>query len=188
MPPRFPQHDALPPVVEKAIERMMAQQEPYPLLVFGPAYEILRFNHGAERLVSALVGRELADEENLYALLFDPCGLRAAVIDWELLARSMIARLHREALVEAHDARYAALLERVLAYPGVPSAWAKPDLSMRLAPTLELSLRWRDRVLSFLTTVTVFSAPQEIAIAETRIESFFPLDDTTRDACEELAR
>jgi hypothetical protein len=41
--------------------------------------------------------------------------------------------------------------------------------------------------LSFLTTVTTFSAPQNVTIEELKIESYFPLDDRTVRACEKLA-
>jgi hypothetical protein len=42
--------------------------------------------------------------------------------------------------------------------------------------------------LAFLTTVTVFNAPQNVTLDELRIESYFPLDDATARACERLAQ
>ena len=60
------------------------------------------------------------------------------------------------------------------------------DVSAPLAPTLTLELQRDDLSLSFLGTVTVFSAPQEVALEELRIESFFPLDERTAAACAQL--
>jgi hypothetical protein len=51
-------------------------------------------------------------------------------------------------------------------------------------PTLSLRLRRDALDLAFLTTLTVFSAPQNIALEELRIESYFPLDEATARACE----
>ncbi len=45
-----------------------------------------------------------------------------------------------------------------------------------------------DLELAFLTTLTEFSAPQNATLDELRIESYLPLDDRTRRACQELAR
>lgn len=37
------------------------------------------------------------------------------------------------------------------------------------------------------TTLTSFSAPQNVTLEELRIESYFPLDDATARFCEELS-
>ena len=67
-----------------------------------------------------------------------------------------------------------------------------------LDPPLPQTLRTRLRLLplllqvpdgpelGFLTTVTVFNAPQNVTLAELRLEQFFPLDDDTARRCEEL--
>lgn len=41
----------LPPAIAQAIERMMAQQEPYPLVVMNRGYEVLRANAATFRLL-----------------------------------------------------------------------------------------------------------------------------------------
>ena len=43
------------------------------------------------------------------------------------------------------------------------------------------------RRVGFLTTTTVFNAPQDVGLEELRIESYFPLDTATARACEQLA-
>ena len=40
---------------------------------------------------------------------------------------------------------------------------------------------------TFLVTVTVFSAPQQVALDELRIEACFPLDLETQRTCARLA-
>jgi transcriptional regulator with XRE-family HTH domain len=190
-PPRFPEGAAVPPAVERALARMMSQHEPFPLMVLSGSYDVLRSNRAAGALFSRLLdGRPPLAVLNPFHLVFDPAQLRPFVVGWERLARTMLARLQRETLQRHAESPLGALFERVLAYPGVERGWLRPDVSAPLEPTLTLELRRDDVALSlrFLGTVTAFSAPQEVALEELRIESFFPLDTDTAVACERLLR
>jgi transcriptional regulator with XRE-family HTH domain len=185
--PRFAEGEAVPQFVEGALVRMMSQHEPYPLAVLSGGYDVVRSNRGAEALFGRLLdGRATPAVLNPFDLVFDPAQLRPFVVRWERLARTMLARLQRETLHRAPDPRLAVLLQRVLAYPGVERSWLRPDFSAPLPPTFTLELQRDDLSLSFLGTVTIFSAPHEVALEELRIESFFPLDAGTAVACERL--
>lgn len=186
--PRFSERDAISASVEPALERMMSQQEPFPLTVLSGGYDVLRSNRAAQALFTRLLeGRARPTTMNPFHLVFDPQLLRPFVVGWERLARTMLARLHRETLHRNPGSRLDALLERVLAYPGVERAWLAPDFSAPMEPTVTIEFQRDDLSLAFLGTVTVFSAPQETALEELRIESFFPLDARTAAACEALA-
>ena len=180
----------LPPAVERAIERMMAQHEPFPLVVFDRKYDIVRLNGGAARLLPLFVADPAALEPpaNAMVLLFDPRGVRPYVEDWPQAARAMLARLHREVLASGGDAELGALLQRMLEFPGVPASWRQPDLEVPSEPTLAVRLRRDATRVAFLTTVTTFSAPQNVALEELHLESWFPLDDETSRVCAGLAR
>jgi transcriptional regulator with XRE-family HTH domain len=190
-PPRFPEPEltAIAPAVELAIARMMQQQEPYPLAVLSADYDIIRSNTAANVLFSHFLAEpvHLPTPFNPFSLVFDPRYARPFVVDWEGVAHKMLARLHRETLQQREDGRLWALLDRVLGYPDVPRAWRQPDLSSPVASTLEIRLRRGDLDVGFLTTVTVFSAPQQVTLDELRIESYFPLDEQTQSTCERLA-
>jgi transcriptional regulator with XRE-family HTH domain len=184
---RFAEGEALSPSVEQALERMMSRHEPFPLTVLSGGYDVVRSNRGAQVLFRCLLdGREPPAMLNTFDLVFDPAQLRPFVVHWERLARTMLARLQRETLFRDPDFRLSKLLQRVLAYPGVERSWLRPDVSEPLEPTVILELQRDDLSLSFLGTVTVFSAPQEVALEELRIESFFPLDAGTAAACERM--
>jgi transcriptional regulator with XRE-family HTH domain len=187
--PRFAESAAVPGAVERALERMMSQHDPYPLTVLSGSYDVVRSNRGAEALFRRLLeGRAPPAVLNPFHLVFDPAQLRPFVVRWERLARTMLARLQRDTLHRNPDPRVGALLQRILAYPGVERSWLRPDFSTPLEPTLTLELLRDDLSLSFLGTVTVFSAPQEVALEELRIESFFPVDAGTAAACARLLR
>ena len=173
--------------VESAISRMMAQHEPYPMLVIDRWYDVRLMNRGARTLIGSCVPRDRTGPFNALAALFDPDALRPYVLDWDGTAREIVSRLHREVLHRSDDVRLVTLLDQVLRYPGVPESWRHPDLSRPAPPTLNLRFRVNDHTAAFLVTVTSFSAPQNVTLDELRIESCFPLDDATGIVCERLA-
>ena len=152
-------------------------------------YRIVRSNSAASRLFELFVQEPARATEplDMFSLLFDPGLARPFVLEWEQLAGKMLARLHREVLHSGGDSRLASLLERALRFPGVHAQWRRPELSTRIDSTLEVWLQRGDLRAGFMTTITVFSAPRLVTLEELRIESYFPLDETTRSTCERLA-
>jgi transcriptional regulator with XRE-family HTH domain len=180
--------EALPPEADWAIARMLAQQEPYPLAVLSAGHDIVRINGAGRRMLQAFVAdpARLPDQPNMFDLVFDPALARPFIANWAELGRHMLSRLQREALQSSGGTAPARLLERALSQPGVPDDWRRPDFGLALGSTLTLRLRRGGTALNFLTTITTFSSPQLVTLQELRIESYFPLDDTTRSACERL--
>jgi transcriptional regulator with XRE-family HTH domain len=182
--------DGLPDGVGQAIERMLKQHEPFPMTVLDRHYRVLRTNEGATRVLARFVADPSAMPAplNVFALLFDPRLARPFIVDWEHVARAMTARLHREVLMRSGDADLAALLRSLFEYPNVPETWRQPDFSVPSDATLTLRLKRGDLALAFLTTLTVFNAPQNVTLEELCLESYFPLDEATTQACMRLAR
>src|SRR6185436_18225935 len=108
-----------------------------------------------------------------FHLLFDPRLARRFVVDWDRVARALLSRLHRESLGRPSDAELSALIRSLFEFPDVPEAWRQPDFSFPSEPSLTLRLRRDDLELAFLTTVTVFNAPQNVTLEELRLESYF---------------
>jgi len=189
--PRFPEPElgAISSAINWAIERMLQQQEPYPLTLLATDYRIVRRNCAASRLFELFVQEPALAVEplDMFSLLFDPGLARPFVVEWEQLASKMLARLHREMLHSGGDSRLASLLDRALGFPGVNAQWRRPDFSTSIDSTLEVWLQRGDLRVGFMTTITVFSAPQLVTLEELRIESYFPLDEATRSMCERLA-
>lgn len=101
--------------------------------------------------------------------------------------QATLLRLQREVLQNPADRELAELLEELLAYPDVPEDWRDPNFSLPSEPTHSVRIRCGDDDLHFLTTLTIFNAPQSMILEELHIESYFPLDETTERVCTEMA-
>jgi len=188
--PRFAEPGAaeLPTEIEAALSQMMAQHEPFPLTVLDVDASVLRANRGAKALFRAFAAEPdaLEPQPDLFSLFFDPRLWRPFVQGWEQVAHAMLARLHRDTLLNP-DPRLLALMDRLLSFPGVPSGWRQPDFSAPVGPTATFRLERSALAVGFLVTVTTFSVPRQVTLDELRIESCFPLDAQTRTACERLS-
>jgi len=185
-----PEATELPPAIERALARMFAVHDPYPITLLDARYDVLRVNDGGARLLARFVRDPSAMPArlNVFRLLFDPRLARSFLVEWERVAHALVARLHRETLVKATDADLQSLLRSLFEYPDVPEEWRRPDFSVPSEPTLSFRLRRDDLELHFLTTLTAFSAPQNVTLEELRVESYFPVDEATERACAALAR
>ncbi len=169
--------------VRRALDFMLAQQEPYPALVVDRHWNLLRQNEAAGRLLALFLDAgalaELPGPPNVVRLTFHPRGLRPYITNWEALAGPLIQQVHREAIGGVPDEGTRRLLEELLAYPGVPGRWRTPDATAQTVPLVPLSLQKGDLALRFFTTIATLGTPQDITLQELRVECFFPADEAT---------
>lgn len=176
--------------VGQAIDYMLTKHDPYPMVVMDSNYNLIKPNQSAIRILQMFVANPNAvtPPVNLLEMIFDPELSRPFIVDWEVSAHKMLARLHRETLEKRHDKELRNLLDRLLVFPGVPSSWCQPDFSFSCEPTATLTLEKDEWRFSFLMTMTSFSAPQNITLEELKIESYFPLDKSTELKCNDLLK
>lgn len=169
--------------VRRALDHLLAQQEPFPALVVDRLWNVQRMNGGAERLFARFYLPRRPPElavANLAHALFHPEGLRHVIVDWPEVAAEFAERLHREAAADLGDHGPRALRDAVLAYPGLPERLRRPRLAEDPAVALPLHLRAPDGAEGrFFTTLTTLGTPLDVTAAELRVESYFPLDDAT---------
>lgn len=170
-------------VVRRALDLMLAQQEPYPAFVVDRRWNLLLANGGARRLVGFLTdaappAAEPAQPINLADALLAPDALRPLIANWRDVALHFVRGVRADAL---HDgtAETAALLERLLAYPGVPRAGELPAADDPHAPVLAMHLVKGDTALRLFTTLATLGVPRDVTVQEIRVECFFPADETT---------
>lgn len=171
--------------VGTAVSHILEHAEPFPLMLFDRAYDLITGNQAATRLF-ALVGFDLDNGPNLLRIAFDPV-LREFMEDWESTAGTMLRRAQRELMHRPSDHQLAQLVADLVETPDIPDDWRTPDLTEASEPAVPLRLRLGPDSLSLLGTVTSFSAPSNVTLEELQIESWIPLDDGTRDWFEQLA-
>jgi transcriptional regulator with XRE-family HTH domain len=138
------------PEVEAArqvVELLMAQLEPYPVLLLDRYWNTLRMNAGARRVLALFPGCDSGTPHNGVRLVFDPKGLHPFIENWEMVAARIIRRVHREAADNLSDETLKRFLEELLSYPDVPSRWRMLDLDDASPPFLTINYKWKNSTL-----------------------------------------
>jgi transcriptional regulator with XRE-family HTH domain len=164
--------------IRDALDRILAQQEPFPAVVVDRRWKLLRANEAALRLVGFLVGPLPAGAEiNLADALVGPAVLRPYLVNWAEIVRYFIRSVEADAVADG-TAETAALLERLLAYEGVAPLMKTPA---GRSGGLVLAMRFRKggTALDLFTTIATLGTPQDVTVQELRIECFFPMDEAT---------
>jgi transcriptional regulator with XRE-family HTH domain len=172
--------------VRRAIEAILAHQEPYPAFVLNRYWDVLMANQAAARIGVFLLDGPRR-HTNMVRQTFDPGDLRAAIANWEEIAGDMIRHLHAEVAAAPGDVTARALLEEALAYPDVPAHWRVRDPDAAPPPLLTVVFHARGRELRFFSTISTFGTAHDVTLDELRIECAFPADDATGELCRRLA-
>ena len=169
-------------MVDKALDYMLAQHEPYPAFVVDRRWNLLRANRGAIALTEFLLGpspTEPAPEPvNLALALMSSNGLRPVIVNWEDVAHYFLRGVQADAQADGASETLG-LLNRLLAQPGVAALSGVPPPTDNQVPVLPIHFRKGDTSLSLFTTIATLGTPRDVTLQEVRIESFFPMDDAT---------
>lgn len=171
----------------RAVELLMTQLEPNPVLVLDRCWNTLRMNAGARRILALFPGCDSGTPHNGPRLVFDPQGLRPFIENWDVVAARIIRRIHREAASNPSDQELQRFLEHLLSYPGVPSRWRMIDLDGVPPPFLTINYRWKDSTLRFFSALTTLGTALDVALQDLRLETLFPADEETRMVMNRLA-
>jgi len=164
--------------VAEAVDRMLAQQEPFPAVALDRHWNLLKANAAAVRLVSFLVGPlPPGSAVNLADALVAPDVLRPYLANWPEVVRHFVRFVEADAAADGMEAT-AALLARLLAYPGVAAAVRRAPPAPA-EPVLAMHFRKDDVELRLFTAIATLGTPRDVTVEELRVESFFPLDAAT---------
>ena len=161
-----------------AVDLLMGQLEPYPVVVLDRYWNTLKMNSGEKRFLALFPGCDSVTLSNVVRLVLDPNGLRPVIQNWESVASRIIRRVHREVIANPSDNKMKSFLDELLSYPNVPSRWL--DLDGASSPFLTIDYKWKNSTLRLFSVLTTFGTAQDVTLQELRIESFFPADETTR--------
>ncbi len=166
--------------VSRAIELLLAKQEPFGALVVDRCWNVLRANAGARRLLDRFLDAEGLPgpiATNAVRATLHPRALRPHVVNWEEVAGIVLDRLERAHLAHPEDDERRALLEEVRAYPDVGRI--APGAPPGGVPAAVLHLRRGADELRLFTLLTTIGTPLDVTAQDITLESFFPADDAT---------
>lgn len=173
--------------VREALDRMLAQQEPFPAVVVDRRWNLLRANRGAAALVGFLVGPpEPGAAVNLADALVAPGALRPHLTNWAEVVRYFVRSVEADAAADG-TAETSALLDRLLGYEGVRAVMASDGPPAAGGPVLAMHFEKGGTRLRMFTVIATLGTPQDVAAQELRVESFFPMDEETRNLLGRLA-
>jgi transcriptional regulator with XRE-family HTH domain len=177
--------------VNRALDYILAQQEPYPAFVVDRRWNLLRANAGAGRLSEFLLGPAApgpapADTPNLAVALVSPEGMRPFIVNWEDVALYFLRGVQADAIADG-TRETADLLRRLLTFPGLPALSQVLPPAQGQAPVLIIHFRREDTSLRMFTTIATLGTPHDVTLEEIRVESFFPHDDQTAQIFESWA-
>jgi transcriptional regulator with XRE-family HTH domain len=165
--------------IGKALDRMITQHEPYPAIVMDRYWNVLLTNDAAPRFFNCFIDMSARPApRNMLHLMFDPKGMRPFIADWEALAKTLIQRVHREAVGRIVDQKTRDLVTALLAYPDVQSDWRAPE-KLSALPMIPMSFVKDGAMMNYFSLVTTVGTPQVIAAQELRVECMYPADDET---------
>jgi transcriptional regulator with XRE-family HTH domain len=161
-------------VVRKAIDRVLAQQEPHPALVMDRYWYVLKTNEAAPRFFGSFIDlAKHAKPRNLLHLMLDPEGMRPFVENWEEVAAGLLQRVHRETVGHAVDKKTIELLNDLKKYPGVKELGPPRKSQGPVVPVTFVKAKERFSYFSLISTV---GTPQCVTAQELRIECMFPVE------------
>lgn len=159
--------------VEAALDFILDKQEPFPAIVVDRAWRLRRANAAAERMLAFLAPDGLPTAPDgaidLASWIFDPDGLGLWLRNRDEVLPHMARRLGPAA-------------------PHWAAAGTVAEAETPLPPVLTLDVAKDGVAVRLFTTITTLGDPQDLALHDIKIESFFPADDASRAVLEALAR
>ena len=168
--------EAMAPIHD-AIRWTLDRHNPYPAVVLDRHWRVVDLNTAASTIFASL---GLPDNVDFLDAMTTPGGVRDLIDNWASVGRFLHSRLRTESAAVGGDAVLDATVAKLAADPEIgPSDEPFPPIVM-------LDLRLGDAVLSLFSTIAQFGTAEDLALAEFRIELFFPGDETTREFLEAL--
>lgn len=170
--PRYPARawgsEALAPL-RSAVERMLERHAPYPGLALDRSWRVLRLNPAARALFAGL----FAEGDSLLDHMVDG-RLRDHVENWPEVARSAALRLRTESTARGGAPELERAAAALLAEPSV--AESSLDSSRERSPVVPTILRIGSHRVSLFATFAELGTPEDLTLADLRVELYFPLD------------
>jgi len=168
--------------IERALDAMLTQHEPFPAVVMDRAWNLQRANHGAEELFGRMFAPDpIPAAANVLRLIIEPGPVRGHITNWDAVVPALLDRARREAVGGVFDRATADLVAALRDRPDVAELVSRDDVTPAAAPVVDLHFDVAGTELRFFSVVSTIGTPIDVTAQELRLEAFFPSDDQTRD-------
>jgi transcriptional regulator with XRE-family HTH domain len=173
--------------VRAAIDKVLAAHDPYPALVVDRHWELVTANRGLGLLTAGVAPHLLEPPANGMRIALHPEGMAPRILNWGEWRHHILRRIERQRRLTGEPAM-AELGEELAAYPTPDGEEDRSAAEHYHDVFMPLLLRGPDgQELNFFSTVATFGTAVDVTVAELSIESFFPADAATADACRAFA-
>lgn len=172
-------------MIDRALDFMLAQHEPFPAFVLDRRWHLLRANRGGQRFAGFLLGVPLFEPDpeapiNLADAFLAPEPMRPLFANWREVVNQFIRGVRADALADGTD-ETKALFDRLLGYPDVRSVLDATPTDGGPDPVLSMHIEKGDTRMKLFTTLATLGTPLDITAQEIRVECFFPADDASAE-------
>jgi transcriptional regulator with XRE-family HTH domain len=169
-----------PSEVMTAVRLVLKGHEPFPAIAVDRHWTLIEANAAAQPFLAAVRDPALLQPPvNVLRVSLHPQGLAPLIENLAEWRVHLLARVRRQMEISG-DAELVRLHDELAALAG--GREPPPRHQGPLPIALPFRLRFGDRVLNFLSTITVFGSPLDVMLDEIAIESFFPADAATAAA------
>lgn len=184
--PNFAEHRFDDPglsTVRASMEMVLTAHEPFPALIVDKHMNLVSHNNAVLPLLADVDAELLQPPVSVIRLTLHPKGLSPRILNLPEWSAHLLHALKRDADASG-DPYLQELLTEMRSYTKDlrPATDTGPKT---LAVPLRLKLD--ERVLSFISTVTVFRSPLDVTLSELALETLLPLDESTAAALYQLA-
>lgn len=166
-----PDGEAMEPI-RQAINWTLEQHDPFPAIVLDRHWNVIKVNNSAAMMFTML---GLDTEINMIEVFVHNTHMRDQIVNWSEVGYFLLTRLRTENAAIGGDP----VLDQAIAALAADEQIG-PSSSMALPPAMPAIFRIGDVEVSLLSTIAQFGSAEDIALADQRIELFFPADEVTR--------
>lgn len=163
-----------------AVDAVLHAHAPFPALAVDRHWNLVRANDAATEMMVGIDSILLEPPVNVLRATLHPKGLAPRIANFAEWRHHLLARLRMD-IDRSADPTLEALHAELRSYPSSVSRHP-PAPAARIAVPLVIRSEAHGRVLSFLSTTTVFGTATDVTLAELTLECFYPADDDTRQA------
>lgn len=163
--------EAMAPV-HQALQWTLERHNPYPAVVLDRHWRVTDQNEACASLLAAL---GIEGEIDFLAEMTGNGSLRQIIDNWSTVGHYLLTRLRTESAAVGGDPILDEAIERLA---------SDPELGFtdgELPPVVSVDFRLGDACVSLFSTIAQFGTAEDLALAELRIELFFPANDVSRE-------